>query len=189
MYNRPFPRVAPVPNGVLAARPTQQPPCRFPCRLAANPGGHGESWQRPLRDCDAARAPFPHPAAPDTMSGVPANCVVTGGSGFVGQRLVEMLVERGVRASARTAPHRCPPGAAAPLSAVESLSLQAKRVVSFDIAPKPTLWGASDDPRIEYMQAWRAIAQRSRRTLSGVTSPGPAAHEAEDSSPARHRAT
>lgn len=39
---------------------------------------------------------------------VPANCVVTGGSGFVGQRLVEMLVERG-----------------------------AKRVVSFDIAPSP----------------------------------------------------
>lgn len=39
---------------------------------------------------------------------VPKNCVVTGGSGFVGQRLVEMLVERG-----------------------------AQRVVSFDIAPKP----------------------------------------------------
>lgn len=36
------------------------------------------------------------------------NCVVTGGSGFCGQRLVEMLVERG-----------------------------ASRVVSFDIAPKP----------------------------------------------------
>jgi len=40
---------------------------------------------------------------------VPAKCVVTGGSGFVGQRLVEMLVERG-----------------------------AQRVVSFDIAPPPT---------------------------------------------------
>jgi len=39
---------------------------------------------------------------------VPAHCVVTGGSGFVGQRLVEMLVERG-----------------------------AKTVVSFDVAPKP----------------------------------------------------
>ena len=39
---------------------------------------------------------------------VPARCVVTGGSGFVGQRLVEMLVERG-----------------------------AKRVVSFDIVPHP----------------------------------------------------
>ena len=35
-------------------------------------------------------------------------CLVTGGSGFVGQRLVEMLVERG-----------------------------ATRVISFDIAPKP----------------------------------------------------
>ena len=39
---------------------------------------------------------------------VPATCVVTGGTGFVGQRLVEMLVERG-----------------------------AKRVVSLDIVPKP----------------------------------------------------
>ena len=39
---------------------------------------------------------------------VPMKCLVTGGSGFVGQRLVEMLVERG-----------------------------ASRVVSFDISPKP----------------------------------------------------
>lgn len=39
---------------------------------------------------------------------VPQVCVVTGGTGFVGQRLVEMLVERG-----------------------------AQRVVSFDIVPKP----------------------------------------------------
>jgi nucleoside-diphosphate-sugar epimerase len=39
---------------------------------------------------------------------IPKNCVVTGGSGFVGQRLVEMLIQRG-----------------------------AQRVVSFDISPKP----------------------------------------------------
>lgn len=39
---------------------------------------------------------------------VPSTCLVTGGSGFVGQRLVEMLVERG-----------------------------ATKVISFDIAPKP----------------------------------------------------
>jgi nucleoside-diphosphate-sugar epimerase len=39
---------------------------------------------------------------------IPKSCVVTGGSGFVGQRLVEMLVERGCQ-----------------------------RVISFDIAPKP----------------------------------------------------
>jgi nucleoside-diphosphate-sugar epimerase len=39
---------------------------------------------------------------------VPAVCVVTGGTGFVGQRLVEMLVERGAR-----------------------------RVISFDIVPRP----------------------------------------------------
>ena len=47
-------------------------------------------------------------AASSDFPPVPANCVVTGGSGFVGQRLVEMLVERG-----------------------------AQRVVSFDIAPTP----------------------------------------------------
>jgi nucleoside-diphosphate-sugar epimerase len=41
---------------------------------------------------------------------IPKSCLVTGGSGFVGQRLVEMLVERG-----------------------------SKRVVSFDISPKPKL--------------------------------------------------
>jgi len=42
----------------------------------------------------------------------PKNCIVTGGTGFVGQRLVEMLVERG-----------------------------AQRVVSFDIVPPPaTAW-------------------------------------------------
>jgi len=39
---------------------------------------------------------------------IPKRCVVTGGSGFVGQRLVEMLVDRG-----------------------------AEMVVSFDISPKP----------------------------------------------------
>jgi nucleoside-diphosphate-sugar epimerase len=39
---------------------------------------------------------------------IPKSCLVTGGSGFVGQRLVEMLIERGCQ-----------------------------RVVSFDIAPKP----------------------------------------------------
>jgi nucleoside-diphosphate-sugar epimerase len=39
---------------------------------------------------------------------IPKRCLVTGGSGFVGQRLVEMLVERG-----------------------------AEHVVSFDIAPPP----------------------------------------------------
>lgn len=49
------------------------------------------------------------------------SCLVTGGSGLVGQRLVEMLAERGAR-----------------------------RVVSFDIAPKPK--GASDDARIQYVR-------------------------------------
>ena len=39
---------------------------------------------------------------------IPKACLVTGGSGFVGQRLVEMLVERG-----------------------------SSKVISFDISPKP----------------------------------------------------
>mmetsp|Transcript_27533 Transcript_27533/g.37856 ORF Transcript_27533/g.37856 Transcript_27533/m.37856 type:complete len:380 (-) Transcript_27533:54-1193(-) len=52
---------------------------------------------------------------------IPSRCLVTGGSGFVGQRLVEMLVERG-----------------------------AKRVVSFDIAPKPK--GAVEKSEIVYIQ-------------------------------------
>lgn len=52
---------------------------------------------------------------------VPQTCCVTGGSGFVGQRMVEMLVERG-----------------------------AKRVVSFDVAPKPA--DGWSHPAIEYVQ-------------------------------------
>ena len=46
--------------------------------------------------------------ASERFPAVPKRCVVTGGMGFVGRRLVEMLVERG-----------------------------AERVVAFDIAPKP----------------------------------------------------
>ncbi len=34
-------------------------------------------------------------ARSQTWAPVPRRCVVTGGTGFVGQRLVEMLVERG----------------------------------------------------------------------------------------------
>ena len=48
-------------------------------------------------------------------------CLVTGGSGFVGQRLVEMLVERG-----------------------------AERVISFDIAPKPS--DAMESTKIEWVK-------------------------------------
>lgn len=50
-------------------------------------------------------------------------CVVTGGFGLVGRRLVEMLVERG-----------------------------AKRVVSFDIASKPS--DAMEHPAIVYQQVY-----------------------------------
>ncbi len=52
---------------------------------------------------------------------IPSTCLVTGGSGIVGQRLVEMLVDRG-----------------------------AKRVVSFDIAPKPA--EARISPEIVYVK-------------------------------------
>jgi len=59
-----------------------------------------------------ALTPLQRKAAEKDHPPVPANCVVTGASGFVGQRLVEMLVERG-----------------------------AKRVVSFDILPmNPSAW-------------------------------------------------
>jgi len=54
------------------------------------------------------------------MSKVPARCVVTGGSGFVGQRLVEMLLERG-----------------------------AESVTSFDIAPMPADSILHKDPRVK----------------------------------------
>eukprot|EP01031_Cornospumella_fuschlensis_P048886 gene48886-59861_t len=55
------------------------------------------------------------------FTNIPKSCLVTGGSGFVGQRLVEMLVERGC-----------------------------KRVVSFDVAPKPK--DAMERKEIEYVQ-------------------------------------
>lgn len=58
----------------------------------------------------------------DDYPPVPKKCVVTGGTGFVGTRLVEMLVERG-----------------------------AERVVSFDIVPKEKAVLAWEDPRIEYV--------------------------------------
>lgn len=55
-----------------------------------------------------ASTPLQREAASRRHPPVPKHCVVTGGSGFIGQRLVEMLVERG-----------------------------AEHVVSFDVAPKP----------------------------------------------------
>src|SRR4051794_39269904 len=53
---------------------------------------------------------------------VPANCVVTGGTGIVGSRLAEMLVERG-----------------------------ATRVVVFDVVPKERVKGAWDHPALHYV--------------------------------------
>lgn len=60
-------------------------------------------------------------AAQRSHFAVPKVCVVTGGTGFVGQRLVEMLIERG-----------------------------AERVISFDVVPpaKERFW---NHPKIEYV--------------------------------------
>ena len=58
----------------------------------------------------------------DSYPPLPNVCVVTGGTGFTGTRLVEMLVERG-----------------------------AKRVVAFDIVPKERLKYCWDHPAIEYV--------------------------------------
>ena len=90
---------------------------------------------------------------------VPKNCCVTGGSGFVGQRLVEMLVERGARLPRCLAARLC---SCEDVAIVTRVSRQAPRVVSFDISPKPTLWGASDDPAIVYMQARRMSPRREQ---------------------------
>ncbi|EPY28370.1 NAD(P)-dependent steroid dehydrogenase-like protein [Strigomonas culicis] len=61
-------------------------------------------------------------AAQQQYPPVPKRCVVTGGTGFVGTRLVEMLVERG-----------------------------AEKVVCFDIVPKEKAIGVWDNPHIEYV--------------------------------------
>jgi len=66
--------------------------------------------------------------------GVPSRCAVTGGSGFVGRRLVEMLIDRG-----------------------------ATHVVSFDVAPKPTKWiDPKYDDRITYVQVCVCVCVRAR---------------------------
>lgn len=67
----------------------------------------------------------------------PRNCVVTGGTGFVGQRLVEMLVERG-----------------------------AKRVVSFDVVPKPE--SAWDHPAIEWVRGDITDMDAVREAVKGA---------------------
>lgn len=69
-----------------------------------------------------ALSPMQAAAAQRSYPPVPGRCVVTGGTGFVGQRLVEMLVERGALA-----------------------------VVSFDIVPRERMKGAWDHPAIEYV--------------------------------------
>ncbi|CCW71228.1 unnamed protein product [Phytomonas sp. Hart1] len=63
-------------------------------------------------------------AALASYTPVPKRCVVTGGTGFVGTRLVEMLIERG-----------------------------AEHVISFDIVPKEKGIGIWDHPSISYIVA------------------------------------
>jgi nucleoside-diphosphate-sugar epimerase len=69
-----------------------------------------------------ALSPLQQRAAMRKYPPVPENCVVTGGTGIVGARLVEMLVERG-----------------------------AKRVVSFDVVPRERVPSCWDHPNIVYM--------------------------------------
>ncbi|OQR95626.1 reductase with NAD or NADP as acceptor [Thraustotheca clavata] len=66
-------------------------------------------------------SPLQRKAAEKSYPPVPKVCVVTGGTGFVGQRVVEMLVERG-----------------------------ASKVISFDIVPKP-VEGFWEHENIEYV--------------------------------------
>eukprot|EP00672_Neobodo_designis_P014177 CAMPEP_0174870184 /NCGR_PEP_ID=MMETSP1114-20130205/69220_1 /TAXON_ID=312471 /ORGANISM="Neobodo designis, Strain CCAP 1951/1" /LENGTH=424 /DNA_ID=CAMNT_0016105453 /DNA_START=27 /DNA_END=1301 /DNA_ORIENTATION=- len=70
---------------------------------------------------------------------VPANCVVTGGTGIVGMRLVEMLVERG-----------------------------AKRVVCFDVVPKDRIKFVWDHPAIEYVTGDITDAAAVDKAIAGA---------------------
>ena len=70
------------------------------------------------------------------------SCVVTGGSGFVGQRLVTMVSDY----SSITLRYRIIMG----ICGVQLCERGAKRVVSFDISPAPP--NASSDSRIQYTQ-------------------------------------
>lgn len=70
---------------------------------------------------------------------VPANCVVTGGTGIVGARLVEMLVERG-----------------------------AQRVVAFDIVPRERVPFTWDHPKITYIVGDITNAEDVDRAIEGA---------------------
>lgn len=76
----------------------------------------------PTREFNPALSPEQKRAADGEYPPVPSICVVTGGTGFVGTRLVEMLIERG-----------------------------AKKVVCFDIVPKERAIGIWNNPNIEYV--------------------------------------
>ncbi|ORC85247.1 NAD(P)-dependent steroid dehydrogenase protein [Trypanosoma theileri] len=76
----------------------------------------------PPKALNPALSPEQRKAASREYPPVPKVCVVTGGTGFVGTRLVEMLVERG-----------------------------AERVVCFDIVPMEKAVGAWKHPAIEYV--------------------------------------
>ena len=86
-------------------------PARPPCRCGACPGLNDEVLCGAIVEDNTEPTKQQHSIntmSPKAFPPVPKRCVVTGGMGFVGRRLVEMLVERG-----------------------------AEHVVAFDIAPKP----------------------------------------------------
>ncbi|KAG5486694.1 hypothetical protein LSCM1_07947 [Leishmania martiniquensis] len=76
----------------------------------------------PPKELNPLLSPQQKRAANQSYPEVPKKCVVTGGTGFVGTRLVEMLIERG-----------------------------AERVLCFDIVPKEKAVGVWDHPSIEYV--------------------------------------
>ncbi|KPA83623.1 putative mitochondrial NAD(p)-dependent steroid dehydrogenase-like protein [Leptomonas pyrrhocoris] len=92
----------------------------------------------PPKQLNPLLSPEQKKAASRSYLPVPKKCVVTGGTGFVGTRLVEMLVERG-----------------------------AEKVVCFDIVPKEKAIGVWDHPAIEYMVGDIASYEDVSRAIKG----------------------